>query len=39
MNKGMNSVNFNGGNLPSGIYFVKLTSGIYTSTQKIMLLK
>jgi len=32
-------INFNGGNLPSGIYFYTLTSGSFTSTKKLILLK
>jgi len=39
MQAGNYSVNFTGENLPSGIYFYKLTSGNFTETKKMMLLK
>ncbi len=32
-------VEFNGANLPSGIYFYKLTSGKYTEIRKMLLVK
>lgn len=36
---GTYSVEFNGSNLPSGIYFYRLTSGNFTETKKLILLK
>jgi Secretion system C-terminal sorting domain len=33
------SVKFNASHLPSGIYFYKISSGIYTATKKLILLK
>jgi len=33
------SVNFNAGNLPSGIYFYRLQAGTFTQTRKLMVLK
>jgi hypothetical protein len=39
MNKGSYSVNFNASNLSTGIYFYKITSGSYSETKKMMLVK
>jgi len=39
LNAGVHKINFNAVNLPSGIYFYKLTAGEFTSTKKLMLLK
>jgi hypothetical protein len=36
---GSHSVNFNAGNLASGVYFYKLTAGSYVQTKKMILLK
>ncbi|MFQ6610169.1 MAG: T9SS type A sorting domain-containing protein, partial [Fidelibacterota bacterium] len=36
---GYYSVNWNAGNQPSGIYFIKLTAGRFSDIQKIMLVK
>ena len=36
---GNHSVNWDGSNYPSGSYLVKMNSGSFTDTQKIMLLK
>jgi hypothetical protein len=36
---GIYSVVFNAGTIPSGIYFYKLTSGSFTETKKLLLLK
>ena len=36
---GKYSINFNGSNLPSGIYFYKLSTGAYRSVKKLLLLK
>ena len=36
---GAHSVNWNAANLPSGIYFVRLTAGRFTHTQKVLLTK
>jgi len=36
---GTHQVTFDGSNLPSGIYFYRLTAGDYTATQKMVLLK
>ncbi len=36
---GYYSVNFNAASLPSGIYFYKLTSGNFTDTKKLILIK
>jgi len=36
---GIYEVNFDGANLPSGIYFYRLQSGKYTSTKKMILIK
>ncbi len=36
---GTYEVTFDGSNLPSGIYFYKLTSGNFTATKKLVLLK
>jgi hypothetical protein len=38
-NPGINSVNFDGSNLSSGIYFYKLQAGSYTEVKKLVLLK
>ncbi|MCB9247138.1 MAG: hypothetical protein H6613_00610 [Ignavibacteriales bacterium] len=32
-------INFNAGNLPSGIYFYDLSSGTFRSTKKMILIK
>ncbi|RPI18415.1 MAG: T9SS C-terminal target domain-containing protein [Ignavibacteriae bacterium] len=39
VNGGENSVTFNAGNLPSGIYFYKLTAGEYEEAKRMILLK
>lgn len=39
MNSGKYIVNFNGDNLPSGIYFYKLEAGNFTQTKKCILIK
>jgi hypothetical protein len=36
---GSYQITFNASNLPSGIYFYKLTSGNFTETKKLILLK
>ncbi len=36
---GMHEIAFDGSNLPSGIYFVRLTAGDYQAVQKMVLLK
>jgi hypothetical protein len=36
---GTYSIEFDASNLPSGIYFYTLTSGSFTSTKKLILLK
>jgi hypothetical protein len=36
---GEHNLNFNGSALPSGLYFARLNSGAFTSTQKLLLLK
>jgi hypothetical protein len=36
---GFKSVNFNGDNLPSGIYFYKLSAGNYSSIKKMLVMK
>ncbi|TKJ41068.1 hypothetical protein CEE37_05220 [candidate division LCP-89 bacterium B3_LCP] len=36
---GTHNILFDGSNLPSGIYFARLTAGDYTQTQKLVLLK
>jgi hypothetical protein len=36
---GTHRVTFDGGNLPSGIYFARLEAGAFTQTRKLMLLK
>jgi subtilisin family serine protease len=33
------SINFNAGNLPSGVYLYKITAGNFTSTKKLVLIK
>lgn len=39
MNAGKYSLNFDASNLPSGVYFYKLTAGTFTSTKKFILMK
>jgi len=39
MNAGVNEINFNGGNLPSGIYFMKFDAGQVSAVKKLMLVK
>ncbi|MCU0372977.1 MAG: T9SS type A sorting domain-containing protein [Ignavibacteria bacterium] len=39
MIRGTYSIDFNGENLTSGVYFYKITSGSFTDTKKMMLLK
>ena len=36
---GTYEVEFNGSNYPSGVYFYKLSSGDYSETKKLILLK
>jgi len=36
---GKHEFNFNGSNLPSGIYFYKLTAGNFSETKKMILIK
>lgn len=36
---GKYEINFNAGNLPSGIYLYTLSSGSFTETKKLILLK
>ncbi|MGH2575856.1 MAG: T9SS type A sorting domain-containing protein, partial [Ignavibacteria bacterium] len=36
---GVYSVDWNGTNYPSGVYFYKLEAGVYTETKKMVLLK
>ena len=36
---GTHSITFDGSNLPSGIYFAKLTAGEFTAVQKMVLMK
>ena len=36
---GTHSVTFDGGNLPSGVYFYRLQAGSYSATRKLVLLK
>jgi len=36
---GQHTVKWDGSNYPSGLYFYKLTSGGYTETKKLILLK
>jgi hypothetical protein len=36
---GYNSVEFDGSNLPSGLYFYRLQAGNFTDTKKMMLVK
>lgn len=38
-NAGSYQVEFDGGNLPSGVYFYKLTAGDFTAVRKLVLLK
>ena len=38
-NEGSYSINFNAGNLTSGVYLYKIQSGSYTATKKMMLIK
>ena len=37
--KGEHSVNFDGSNLASGVYYYTITAGNYTETKKLMLIK
>jgi hypothetical protein len=39
LNPGTYEVTFDGSNLPSGIYFYKLTAGDFTDTKKLVLIK
>jgi hypothetical protein len=39
MNKGSYSVDFNASNISTGIYFYKITSGSFTDTKKMILIK
>jgi N-acetylneuraminic acid mutarotase len=39
MEQGFHQVEFNAGNLPSGIYYYQLKTGSYTATKKLLLLK
>jgi len=36
---GMHDVTFDAANLPSGIYFARLTAGSFQQTQKMVLMK
>jgi hypothetical protein len=38
-NPGFHTVNLDGGNLPSGVYFYRIVAGGYTSVRKMLLLK
>jgi hypothetical protein len=38
-NPGIRTVNLDGGNLPSGVYFYRIVAGGYTSMKKMVLLK
>ena len=38
-NAGNYNINFDGSNLPSGIYYYKLSAGNYSDTKKMILLK
>ncbi|MCY7362191.1 MAG: T9SS type A sorting domain-containing protein, partial [Ignavibacteria bacterium] len=38
-NAGSYSINFDGANIPSGIYFYKLSSGGFTDTKRMILIK
>jgi hypothetical protein len=38
-NAGIHSVNFDAGNLPSGVYFYRLQAGAYRETKKLLLIK
>ena len=39
MEAGYHSINWNAGNLASGVYIYRIISGNYVSTKKLMLLK
>jgi len=39
LNKGIHSVNWNASNFPSGVYFYTLTSGRFTQTKRLSLIK
>ena len=39
LNRGTHSVMWNGGNLPSGVYFIRMVNGRFTQTQKALLIK
>ena len=39
MNAGRHTVNFNAANLPSGLYFYRLTAGDFTAIKKMILMK
>ena len=39
MTAGYHNVTWDAGNIPSGVYIVKVNTGSHTSTQKVMLMK
>ncbi|MFO7445795.1 MAG: aryl-sulfate sulfotransferase [Ignavibacteriaceae bacterium] len=39
MDRGVHEIEFNGADLPSGVYLYKLTAGDFTSTKKLILMK